>query len=259
MIRTVQIGKFKLFVDDDAETVHGHDPTGERILDNGVNFERHVYNEIKRLIPYCKGFIDIGCNVGLYSVAVKDLKPECHVTAIDASRHNIKLLSRSVFENGITGIDVLNVALSDKSGIIQIGNSRLNNTCHLPGIGAEEYAPAMPISYFKIDWSGPVLIKMDIEGFEYMALKGLDGAWENNQRPTFIFELFPMVCERSNCTPIELLKWFFDRRYRVTMLDYFPGTRRICRSPEDAMIHLSNCFKQFGGAHEITDMLAEPI
>lgn len=248
-----------MFADDGSEMPESiRDTTGRDMLDYGLNFEPHVWAEIERIKP--KRFLDIGCNVGLYTLAVKDLVSESEIVAIDASKQNCQILMRSLIENQVQGVTVLNVPLADERRIIQVMHSNQVNPICRTEISDEpkhwELAQALPLSAF--DFKMPFdLIKIDVDGFEYLVVRGIVGRL---LCCPIIFELCPQLTLRSGVTPKELINWFFHNGFRLTVLDWqhcepLKLERKIwiCDNFRDVMDALGQ------GNGWLTDILAEPI
>lgn len=245
MIKSVKIGPYDLYADDTDEDI-----TGRKILQNGLNFERHVYAEIVRLLPHSTGFIDIGSNVGLYAVAVRALAPNLPIVAVEVSAKNTQILLRTLSENKIRGVDVLNVALADCPRIVFKNRNPINTTC-VQVASDLEYTFALPLDYFNLPQAN--LVKMDIEGFEYLALRGMSH-FINQNRPRIIFEYYREGTKLSGCAhPTELLNSFLDLGYKLTVLDYIPGTRKEFLDAEECDDYVVSVSKW------ITDILAEPL
>lgn len=252
MIRTVQVGKYKLYADDGSDMPEDiRDLTGLKILQNGINFERHVYEELRRLMPDCHGFLDLGSNVGLYTIAARDLHSTVPIVAVEASFINTQLLLKSLVENGIEGVTVINHPVANYPRIINVSReNKINVTCAtgLSRDTAWEYAQAFPMDFFNLP---PInLIKMDIEGFEYLALLGMSRLL--TKKPAIIFEYCPQMCPRSGLkNPIELLEYLISIGYKLTVLDYIPNTRKTFTDATECHNYMVSV------SQWITDILAE--
>lgn len=253
MIKNTRIGKYILYADDGAEMHESiRDVTGKTILEMGLKWEPHIWAEMERIKP--KRFLDIGCNCGLYSIGVKDLVPDAEVISVDVSKQNCQLLMRSILQNKLEGMTVLNVALADRPRIIQIFRNPVNTVCNLNVEESEsdthwEYAFALPFSDFEISKLKFDLIKIDTDGFEYAILTGCPiWLW----RCPIIFE-YSTLLSRSGIQPETLIEWFLYRDYRITCLEFTPGARKECRTALELTDHMK------ANGMWITDILAEPI
>ncbi len=247
MIRSIQLGPYHFFADDSSRP-------GLDILQNGFNYEMHVVAELRKWIPSARGFLDIGANCGIHSMIAKTIQPEIPVVCVEVSRYNLNLLLRNIVSNQVKNITVLPFAASDQSRIVRTNMHEPNMCVSLQGHpDSEDYpwlASALPLDLFKLP---PIdLIKIDIEGFEINALNGAIGLIRQH-RPRIIFEFCPEITHRSEVTPVEMLDWFINKGYRLTVLDYLPGMRRECSSAAEVMEHIANTSKW------IADLLAEPV
>lgn len=248
MIKNTRIGKYILYADDGAEMHESiRDVTGKTILEMGLKWEPHIWAEMERIKP--KRFLDIGCNCGLYSIGVKDLVPDAEVVSVDVSKQNCQLLMRTILQNKLEGMTVLNVALADRPRIIQIFRNPVNTVCSL----VEEcdvhweYAFALPFSAFEVSRQEFDLIKIDTDGFEYVIMQGMPPLV-----CPVIFE-YSTLLSRSGIKPEDLLELFFRRYYRITCLESVPGARKDCKTAKELTDHMKS------KGMWITDILAEPI
>lgn len=134
--------------------------------------------------------IDMGSNLGVHSVSMA--KAFGHVLAFEPQAV-IAHLSRQTFrDNGFTNITVINAACSDASGtidfpIIDYGTTKNcgsvsaadGEQIHSSGWDGESYTPVCAVSVDEVFDStfpdGVVgFIKIDVEGYEYKALKGAE-------------------------------------------------------------------------------------
>lgn len=246
MIRSIKLHDLVIFGDDD-------NLTDLKILQNGLNYEPHIRAELERLIPTATGFLDLGANIGLHTLSAKQIRRDLPCVAVEASRANVAKLLRSITTNNLTNITVIPVPVSATPSIIQTNLDYSNTTCSTLGTWTAEeqweLSAALPLDFYHLP---PIsLIKMDIEGFEGLALQGATRLFQ--ARPTVIFEFCPEVVHRSHITPAQLLQWFLDRGYQLTCLDYIPGIRKTFRETQPCLDYIAATTKW------ITDILAEPI
>lgn len=202
---------FELFVDQADRTV-------QPIVNHGV-YEHHIMPVFRDLIKPGMRVLDIGANMGMYAIAAA--RNGARVTAIDASTDNCKLMAVNARLNKVE-IEILPFAVSDKTGMALFPRSvDSNKTIREYGLSIQDFdafdaAFAAPLDRIigpeKVD-----VVKIDIEGREYAALKDAHQLFEH--RPVFFMEYAPIQCLHGSGVPgSELLKLFTSRGYTMTFL-----------------------------------------
>ncbi|WP_457331820.1 FkbM family methyltransferase [Rhizobacter sp. P5_C2] len=158
-----------------------------------------------RLKP-ADAFIDIGCNVGWYSLLAASLVGhEGEVLAIDASAEMGEMLAANVALNGYRNIRFVHGAVSHEVGELTLypgtsGNSGQASVVLNPAAAAGVTVRAAPIG----DWVEPALwqrarlVKVDIEGAEGHFVKGLGDSLEHLRRDCeILMELAPAALAQA--------------------------------------------------------------
>jgi FkbM family methyltransferase len=181
-----------------VKTIYGFTLSGNRVMASPI-FEREEIAFFVRQLSHVEVCVDIGANIGFYTCLAASLgKP---VVAVEPLPRNVKLLHRNIAANGFTGVEVLSLGLSNK-----IGTKRLfgTGTCASFTEGwagsPEERFHSVPVSTLDsvvggLQSRGPMLIKMDVEGFELEVLSGAMITLKMNPKPTWLIE----ICLDSNC------------------------------------------------------------
>jgi FkbM family methyltransferase len=228
---------------------------GREILENGLNYEKHVVDELRKWVPDSVGFLDAGANCGIHTLVSKSIKQTLPVVAVECSSFNLSLLTLNITRNHLSDVTVLPFALSDKPALIAANDCPENTCCTVQAptpditVGFPRYVPALALDYLNLP---PIdLVKIDIEGMELAALRGATRLMST--RPRIIFEFCPGAVYRSNVTPLEALDWFFQQGYLLTTLDYQPGMRAQFTDAESCLMHIEATSKV------ICDILAEPL
>jgi FkbM family methyltransferase len=139
--------------------------------------------------------VDVGAHYGAYTLPMSRVVTDTGlVIALEPSRHARAVLSRNVRLNSAGNIRVLPVAAGRDTarGVLHIHRDRSRSSlARLPETAAAEEA----VEVARLDDVVPrdrriALIKMDIEGYEQLALEGA-GSILTEDRPVVIFEYTP--------------------------------------------------------------------
>lgn len=158
-------------------------------------YEPGVTSVIQRTLKPGMTFVDIGANIGYFSVmASKLVGDQGRVIGVEPYPYNIKLLQKNISLNGCTNVEVLPFALTDKKGFLTYDDSA-GNSGNVIALG-EEFSALLEstlVYCVKLDdvleqGTQVDLIKMDIEGAEPLALKGMQQLI-SEQAPTIISEV----------------------------------------------------------------------
>ncbi len=128
---------------------------------------------IKHLVDV-RRVVDVGANIGLFTLFVCDLWPSCTVVAVEPEPDNFELLTRNVTENGLADrVELLNAGVEDGTAdtTMVVSNAGLSQT------GAPTYRddrlPRTTVPAVSLDSLLGVtvdLLKMDTEGAEFRFL-----------------------------------------------------------------------------------------
>ncbi len=144
--------------------------------------------------------LDIGANIGFYTlIMAKLVGDKGKVYAFEADKDNFEILKKNVEINKYHNVVLINKAVWDKNGTIKFYVNE-NNTAgnSVDGNDGEEYNEVESIKldeYFdenkKIDF-----IKMDIEGSEGRAVKGMANILKRNKGMKIITEFCPRMLDK---------------------------------------------------------------
>lgn len=143
---------------------------------------------------------DIGAAVGTYTMFAAKLNPSAQVIAFEPEPNNHKALLRNISVNHIDNVSVLNIALGDQNdaisfvgesaGIAGIGTHRLSNSNNPDAETVQVKIADELVAAKKIP--PPAMMKIDVEGFEVRALRGLQNTIEQF-RPVILIEIHPKL------------------------------------------------------------------
>lgn len=117
--------------------------------------------------------LDLGANVGLFSVFVFSRFPLARVVSVEPSSTTFKILVRNSEMNPSLRWEYRWSAVDDQDGIVQFQNAPVSTASRMADTGDEE-VPASTLSSIitGADLETVDLLKLDVEGAEKKALKG---------------------------------------------------------------------------------------
>lgn len=174
-----KFGKFKVFSNDKHITKH---------IKSNKMMHPTIFDWICSNIKY-GGFLDIGANVGLYSISVNK-KLGCDVFSIEAHPKTYELLEYNASINS-NNIYTYNLGASNIRGTMYMGEIESTpnfNTGDMRLKSIDKYEVQLYRADSIIDLSKKIdVIKIDVQGHDYKSLLGCDGLIKEN-RPTIIIE-----------------------------------------------------------------------
>jgi FkbM family methyltransferase len=151
-------------------------------------WESHIEKYIIENMPVDGVFLDVGANLGFFSLLAADKMQEDRssgrVIAVEANPIVLPYLMASIVESGLEHrIDVIPYAASGILGLVQMQENFVNN---LGGVPMKELSELLPSKNRKVvptvelddilvDLTRLDLVKMDIEGAEPKAIEGMSG------------------------------------------------------------------------------------
>ncbi|NJN16514.1 MAG: FkbM family methyltransferase [Oscillochloris sp.] len=215
-------------------------------------YEPHVSAVFRDLVRPAMHVIDIGSNIGYYSIqAAVRVGSAGRVIACEPDPTNNALLARSVAANQLTNVTLIPCAVADRTTtcafVIDDSNGRLVDSATPQARIVQAVALDPLLAAERVD-----LIKMDIEGAEGLALAGME-QMINTWRPVIITEFSPGALQRvSHLTPEQFLARLRSLGYNLRVIDHVHGVPSQPESDAEIMAH-------FAATHsEHLDLLAQP-
>ena len=176
--------RFGIAVDLDAG-----DPIGQSIADRTYSFPWPHRLAFVLLRPG-GAVVDLGAHIGTFSFGAAALG--CRVVAVEASPRNVDLLKAGAARNGFDGLRVVGCAASDAPGMlrfVQAGPYGLvanpivkdSETVEVSAIAVDDVLTELGID--SVD-----LIKMDVEGSEVRAVRGMARLLARADAPPIVYE-----------------------------------------------------------------------
>lgn len=209
--------------------VDPNDPLIGRTISTHRFYEQHIAIAIRSLLPSDGVFLDIGANIGFHTLVAADhVGPTGKVIAIEMSPINCTLLRATLKRNGMETVTLHPCAVAEEAGWLTFcvtpksGNGMLVND-YLKGRLESEpefYADETPVRTMRVDRLVPGsqkvdVIKMDIEGSELRALRGMT-KFLARQRPYILFEFHPnMLRDIGGTAETDILDFLRGYGYRI--------------------------------------------
>jgi len=179
------------------------DVTGRTIAVTGA-WEPHVTGVFSRLLSPGDVCIDVGAHIGYYTLLASRLVgPRGHVYAIEPALTTYAELRRNLELNEVSNVTALNVAAgaADGRGILYDGpphnagqasmQEPVNMSDHLKTRSSEVEVLRVVSVIAPEHHSRVRLIKIDVEGFEFEVLRGLEPLLDAGAQPAVLMELHP--------------------------------------------------------------------
>ena len=193
--------------------------------------------------------IDIGANIGFFSLAAAASGAARHVHAFEASPKNIVLFQESVIRSALDkSITLHAVALGAAPGMVRIGASRRNQggLHHVQASGGTQVA-RVTLDSVLAPANGPVFVKMDVEGAECAVVRGMHNFLRESVHIIgFVVEISQ---SRGCCDEWCSEEGLFGHLHARSLCPWSAGSNS---RPKREPLRLSNCRRWCGGGAEVT-------
>ncbi len=190
---------------------------------NAVIWEKDSLNYFYNLIDKNKkvNIVDIGANVGLYSLYAKYL-PNSQFYSFEPFKFTYDLLNDNINLNNITNVQTYNIGLSDKKGKTILNVCLSHDGLNTMGENPLRFNDINPIEVeidtldnifydndIKVDF-----IKIDTEGYEYYILKGGEKTIKK-YKPIIQLEFNHTNMKQCNINPRQLYDYINELGYKI--------------------------------------------
>jgi len=213
----IALDGFSLYVRHDDKEV------GAPLAEAG-RYEPHVTAELKPLLRDDTVFVDVGANIGYFTILVASVVRRGKVIAFEPNRDNCALIRMSLDANGLGNVTLHPFAVADTGAEFALDVVGSNGALR-------EASPTDDLIVRSVVFDDCVskeprvdIIKMDIEGFEGRALRGMTQTIARH-RPVLFSELLPdALVSRSRMAPQDYLMQVAQLGYDLFALP-FAGPR----------------------------------
>ena len=198
------------------------DVIGDSLYYTGV-YEQFTTSNLLKIASKDGGlFVDVGANIGYYSLAWIVARQNNRCVAVEASPRNIELLQFNLEANELsTACDLKTVAASDRGGIVSFDQGPKAQTGWggiSLGVGSGSRVitvKSLPLDELVPEGVEVRLVKIDVEGAEALVLKGMDRLLRTRQVREIWFEDNVMRREKLGISLDELTEPLKRNGYNV--------------------------------------------
>ena len=208
--------------------IHPNDEILSRSIAYDKIWEPETTKLIKKIIHEGDIGIDLGANIGYFTILMANLVGTSgKVFSFEPAPQNFEILQKNIKQNHLKNVVANQSAIGDMNGKIKLYLSNTNAGWH-------KVFPKQFIDYEVSDKNIDVeicsldkefidkkidFIKMDVEGYEWNAIKGGKKILEENQDIKLIFEFFPMALRANNVKPDTVLRYLLDVGFHIYVID----------------------------------------
>ena len=181
-------------------------------------------NFLLRLLRPADGFIDIGANVGFYTVLASTVVTVGPILTIEANPKNVLILREQIQLNDLQNTTVMDFALGNVAGEVAFSDSSRETGSLASGDEADGCVIKVPCKTLdavlgSLALPDCTIAKMDVEGCEEMILQGGTKTLVQKRIGVWLFELADTGLKRHHSSAEQLVKIFNDHGYSVHYWD----------------------------------------
>ena len=189
-----------------------HEPLTTRIFQKEINSGDTV--------------LDIGAHIGYYTlISAKIIGESGKVFSFEANPANYAILKKNIEVNGYHNVTAIETAISDFQGNAKLffersSNTRWSSIYNIHGEGKYIDVGVSTVDEILKDYTGSInFIKLDIEGAEMAALRGLTNILNKNREIKIVVEFRPSILIRAGIVPQEFLDYFATNGFQLFYAD----------------------------------------
>ena len=223
-------GKFKMVLDESDVDI------SKQVKESGWYYDEKFESKVfeAHLKPDMT-VLDLGANIGFYTILARSVVgQEGRVFAFEPFPDNAYLVRASIKENSFTNVIVVEAAVSDKVGKTTLylspdacsEHSLLNlnfqhsldstvNKIEVQVVTVDDYLERN-VGNLKVDF-----IKMDIEGSESRAIKGMKKVLDLNKHIVLMTEFWPNGFKEDKKNPRDFIETLHQLNFKIHNIDNF--------------------------------------
>ncbi len=197
---------------------------GLRIIEHG-NYEPYVANILNNLLKEGDTFVDLGANEGYFSILASNLVGKNgRILAIEPQERLWNVLARNIMLNDCDNISVIPYAIGNQKTEVEItlypsinlGASNIGNDTFRTKFYSKQKVKMRLLDDILESYGieNIKLLKIDIEGFEYFALKSAENSLKSKRIKNIIVELHPKQLQNLGISTEDVLSYVQQTGYQ---------------------------------------------
>lgn len=176
---------------------------GFELFANGI-YEKETICFIVNRLPANSIFVDIGANIGAIALPVCKQRSDIQALAIEASSNVFNYLKFNFENNKVNNCRLLNNAVSEKAGELVnfFSPDEKYGKGSMAAVFTDKSEPVETVTLEsllnKFEFDKIDLIKIDVEGFEYLVFKGGESILNSDNAPDILFEFVDWAEKLAN-------------------------------------------------------------
>ena len=186
---------------------------------NNISKDEEAF--LRRLVLGSGTIIDIGANLGLFTLLLRKQFPNHPIIAFEPSPSTFTALKDNVRRNRAINVSCRQIAVADydgtvsfctreyaraNAGILSASEDIMESTIQVPCMTLDSFA-------FGNNLSEIAFLKVDVEGFEVSVFRGADRVLRVLRPRVIHFEVCPALAARAGFDPAETAAYLANRGY----------------------------------------------
>ena len=187
-------------------------------------YEKNETNFVKDSVNKGDIVIDIGANIGYYTLMFAKLVGGTgKIYAFEPDPKNFSILEKNIQVNGYNNIILEKKAVSNKLGksTFYVSENSAGSSMHKPNNVVDQiYVDLITLdNYFEVNTITPDFVKIDIEGYELNALKGMESILQSSDKTKIMIEYNPLTKKELNSDPMDSLTFLSELGFKFKDLN----------------------------------------
>ncbi len=180
-------------------------------------------------------FLDIGANIGYFTLlAAARVGAKGKVFSFEPDPTNFAFLEKSVRMNHLSQVTALKAAVTDKTGKLKLfrnednlGDHRIYATdssaqsIDIDSVCLDDYLPPLE--------GARIVVKIDIQGAEVSAIRGLSRFFSGHSDVTLLTEFWPEGLRRFGSSSAEYASLLVENRFKLFLIESSGALKPVTR------------------------------